>query len=91
VSGPGSALEPPLLEEPVLGAGQAEVFAQGPAPVFAAEEVAVLEFGDDAIDEIVEPAGHPREHDVEPVAGGAVEPFHHLVGDCLGGADHGEA
>jgi hypothetical protein len=37
-------LEAPLREKPVLWAGQAEVFAQGPAFVFAAEEVAALQF-----------------------------------------------
>jgi hypothetical protein len=39
---------------------EAEVFAQGLAFVFVAEEVAALEFGDDAVDEIVEAARDPR-------------------------------
>jgi hypothetical protein len=69
----------------------AEVFAQGPDVIFAAEEVAALEFGDDAVDEVVEAAGDPREHDVEAVAGGAQEPLRHLVGDHLWRADHREA
>ena len=77
----GSRLEVPLLEEAVLGA---EVFAQGPAFVFAAEEVAALEFGDDSVDEIVEAARDPREHDVEAVAGVAVEPLLHLVAIIAG-------
>jgi hypothetical protein len=55
------ALETPLREEPVLGPRQAEVFAQGLALVFAAEEVAALEFRDDPVDEIVEAARDPRE------------------------------
>src|SRR5271166_2828512 len=83
--------EAPLREKAVLGAGETEVFAQGPAFVFAAEEVAALQFGDDAVDEIVEAARDPREHDVEAVAGVAVEPLLHLVGDHLRGADKGEA
>jgi Domain of unknown function (DUF4169) len=73
-----------LTEEAVLRARQAETFPQGPAFVFAAEEVAALEFGDDAVDEIVEAARDPRAHDVEAVAGVAVEPLLHLVGDHLG-------
>jgi hypothetical protein len=80
----GSRLEVPLLEEAVLGAREAEVFAQGPAFVFAAEEVAALEFGDDSVDEIVEAARDPREHDVEAVAGVAVEPLLHLVAIIAG-------
>src|SRR2546430_9236203 len=75
-------------EEGVFGAGEAEVLAQGLAFVFAAEEVAALQFGDDLVDEIVEAAGDIGEHDVERVA---VEPLLHLVGDHFGGADHGEA
>jgi len=39
------------------------------------------------IDKIVEPARYIREHDVEPVAGVAPEPFLHLIGDHPGGAD----
>ncbi len=46
--------EPPLLEEAVFRPGEAEVFGQGLAFVLAAEEAAPLQFGDDAIDEIVE-------------------------------------
>src|SRR5947209_17639567 len=84
----GFGLEAPLIEKPVLGARQAEVFAQSLAFVFAAEEVAALEFGDDAVDDIVEAARDMREHDVEAVAGVAVEPFLHLVGDHRRGADH---
>src|SRR5271166_4633790 len=83
--------EAPLREKAVLGAGETEVFAQGPAFVFAAEEVAALQFGDDAVDEIVEAARDPREHDVEAVAGVAVEPLLHLVGDHRWRADQREA
>src|ERR1700722_5645407 len=81
----------PLREEPVLGTRQAEVFAQGPALVLAAEQAAALQFGDDPVDELVEPTRDPWEHDVEPVAGVAVEPLLHLVGDGLRGADHRQA
>src|SRR6266404_4428393 len=80
-----------VAEEAVFGAGEAEVLAQGLAFVFAAEEVAALQFGDDLVDEIVEAARDPREHDVEAVAGIAQEPLLHLVGDHLGGADQSEA
>src|SRR5258705_498157 len=59
-------------KEPVFRARQAEVFAQRLALVFAAEQAAALQFRHDPVDEIVEPARHPREHDVEPVAGVAV-------------------
>jgi hypothetical protein len=86
-----SRLEASLLEKAVFGAGEAEVFAQGLAFVFAAEEVAALEFGDDVVDEIVDAARDSGEHDVEAVAGVALEPLLHLVGDHLRGADHGEA
>src|SRR5436305_14484037 len=91
IAGWGSGSAATLVEEAVLGARQAEVFAQRPACVFAAEEAAALQFGDDAVDEIVEAARDPWEHDVEAVAGGAVEPFLHLVGDRLRRADHREA
>ena len=87
----GSGLEASLLEKAVLRPRQTEVVAQGLAFVFATEEVAVLQFGDDAVDEIVEAARDPREHDVEAVAGVAVEPLLHLVGDHFGGADQREA
>jgi hypothetical protein len=54
---------PAFVKKPVLGPRKVEVFAQGPAFVFAAEEVAALEFGDHPVDEIVEAARDPREHD----------------------------
>ena len=41
----GFGLEASLFEKPVLGAGEAEVFPQGFAFVFAAEEAAPLQFG----------------------------------------------
>src|SRR5205085_10484242 len=75
-------------EEAVLRAGQAEIFAQRLAFILAAEQTAALQFRHDPVDKIVEPAGDPREHDVEPVAGFAVEPFLHLVGDRARRADH---
>src|SRR5438445_7852122 len=80
-----------VLEKAVRGAGQAEILPQGLAFIFAAEEAAPLEFGDDPVDKVVEAARDVREHDVEPVAGVAIEPFLHLVGDHLGGADEREA
>jgi hypothetical protein len=50
-----------------------------------------MQFGDDAVDEVVEAARDPREHDVEAVAGAAVELLLHLVGNHLRSADHREA
>src|SRR5579864_9498560 len=79
-----------LREEAVFGARQAEIFAQRPAFVFAAEEAAALQLRDDPVDEIVEPAGDPREHDVEPVAGIAEKELLHLIDDRLRRPDHRE-
>src|SRR6266446_3718457 len=91
IAGYGSGDRGSVAEEAVLGAREAEVLTQGLAFVFAAEDAAALQFGDDPVDEIVEAAGNVREHDVEAVAGVAQEPLLHLVGDRLGGADQGEA
>src|SRR5215471_6220661 len=79
--------EAALFEETVLGAWQAQILAQGLAFVFSAEEAAALQFGHDLVDEIVQAARHIREHDVEPVAGVAEQPFLHLIGDHHRGAD----
>jgi hypothetical protein len=54
------------------------------------EEAAPPQFWDHVVDEIVEAAGHIREHDVEAVAGFAVEPLLHLVGDYRRRADQRE-
>src|ERR1700737_1388249 len=86
IAGYGSGAPGGRVEKAVFGAGQAEVFAQGLAFVFAAEEAAALQFGDDPVDEVVEAARDIGEHDVEPVAGGALEPLLHLVGDHRGRA-----
>src|ERR1700730_18396496 len=91
IAGYGSGDRGSVAEEAVFRAGQTEVLAQGLAFVFAAEEAAALQFGDDPVDEIVEAAGNVREHDVEPVAGGALDPFLHLVGDHRRSAHQGEA
>src|SRR5262249_43010804 len=71
----------------VLGSRQPEVLAQGLTFVLTAEETAALQFGYNPVDKVVEPAGDVWEHDVEPVAGRAVEPLLHLVGDHRGRAD----
>src|SRR6202022_1086028 len=91
IAGYGSGDRGSVAEEAVLGARQAEIFAQGLAFVFAAEEAAALQFGDDPVDEVVEAARDMGEHDVEPVAGGALEPLLHLVGDHRRGTNQREA
>ena len=48
--------EPAGREETVFGAGEAEVFAQGAALIFAAEKAAALQFRHHAVDKVVEPA-----------------------------------
>src|ERR1700730_1456059 len=50
-----------------LGAPQAEVIAQGLAFVVEPGEAALLQFGDDEIDEILEALVEVGRHDVEPV------------------------
>ena len=62
------------------------MLAQGRAGVLGAEQAASLQFGHDVVDEVVEPAGQVRRHDVEAVGGALVEPVLDLVGDLLGGA-----
>src|SRR5215472_17181932 len=79
-----------LWKKPVCRPRQAEVLEQGAALVLAAEEAAALQFRHDPVDKLVEPARHPREHDVEPVAGAAEKALLHLVDDRLGRADHRE-
>src|SRR5215469_10769872 len=79
--------EPALLEETVLGTRQTEILAQGFAFVFPPKEAAPLQLRHDLVDKVVEAAGYVREHDVEPVAGVAVEPLLHLVGDHRRRAD----
>src|ERR1700730_8589884 len=91
IAGYGSGDRGSVAEEAVFRAGQAEIFAQGLAFVFAAEEAAALQFGDDPVDEVVEAARDMGEHDVEPVAGVAAEPFLHLVGDHRRGTNQREA
>src|SRR4051794_34360422 len=78
-------------EEAVLRPPQSQVLAQGLALVFAAEEAPALQFRNDPVDEFVEPARDPWEHDVEAVAGIAIEPLLHLVGDGARRPDHRQA
>src|SRR5690349_14313408 len=80
-----------ILEEAVLRARQAEVLAQRPAFVLAAEEAAALQLRHHAVDEIVETARQVGEHDGEPVRAVRLEPLLHLVGDRLRRADYREA
>lgn len=67
---------------------QAQIVAQGRALVLGPEQPTRLQFRNDEIDEIVEPARERRGLDQEPVDAVAVESGLHLVGDHRGGADH---
>ena len=80
-----------VLEKMIGRPRQAEVFAQRLAFIFATEQAAALQFGNDLIDEIVETAGQIREHDGKAVRAFGLKPFLHFVGDGLCGADHGKA
>ena len=63
-AGAAPAKKPRFAKNRFSGRGNPK-FSRGLALVFAAEEVAALQFGDDPVDEIVEAARDPREHDVE--------------------------
>src|SRR3989442_15090619 len=78
------------LEKPIFRPGQAEIFPQGSALIFAPENPALLQFRYYLVDETVEAGGQEREHDVEAVAAKACQPFLHLVGDQGGRADKGQ-
>jgi UDPglucose 6-dehydrogenase len=79
------------FKETIARPRQAEIFAQRPALVFAAEQPAALQLRHDQADEIVEPAGQIWEHDREAVArlgSAAIPPFRRR---WFRRADHGEA
>src|ERR1700759_5428537 len=80
-----------VLKEPIGRPRQTEIFAQGRAFVFAAEQAAPLQFGNDLLDEIFEAARENRKHDGKPVGAFGLEPLLHLVGNGLWRADHREA
>src|ERR1700722_16015668 len=75
----------PILsfKEPVFRPRQAEIFAQRLAFIFAPEDFALLQFGYDFVDEIVEPGRQIREHDVKAVAAETGQPFLHLIDNGL--------
>src|ERR1700682_5069679 len=76
----GLLLTPNSILRP-LRAPQAEVIAQGLAFVVVPEETALLQFGHDEIDEILEALVEVGRHDVEPVRRALGEPFLQRVGD----------
>src|SRR5215470_8063412 len=75
---------PSRLKEPIARARQPEVLAQGRALVFAPEQAAPLQLGDDAVHEVVETGRQIGEHHGEAVAAVDGEPLLHLVGDRCG-------
>src|SRR4029077_1947901 len=74
----GDANVSSVLEKAVRRPRQAEIFPHRRACLFAAEEAAPLQFGNDLIDEIVEAAGQIRKHDRKTVGAFGLEPFLHL-------------
>src|SRR3954470_4327908 len=66
------------------GPRKSEMFAQGTALVFGPEQAASPQFGQQQLDEIVEPAGQERRHQVEAIAAVSAKPLLHLVGDLFG-------
>src|SRR5580704_14184994 len=63
-----SEIRPTIAEKAIRRARQPEILPQGLTFVIAPEDAAPLQLRDNAVDEIIEAAGHIREHDVEPVA-----------------------
>src|SRR6202034_208429 len=72
----------------VGGVGQAEVFAERLAFVFLAEQPAPLQFGDQQVDDVLEPARESQRQDIEAVGCAAAEPKLQAIGDLRGRADH---
>src|SRR5262249_59824381 len=63
---------------------QAQVLAQGRAPVVPVEQPAALQLGNHEADEVFIAAGHAGRPDHETVAGGRFEPLLERVGHLLG-------
>ena len=76
---PASAFS--ILKETVRWARQPQMFAQRDAFVFAAEQSAPLQLGNDAVDEVVEAAGQIWEHHGKTVRTLARQPLLHLIGN----------
>ncbi len=72
--------------EPRAGGAVGQLLAQGSGGVLALGEAALLQDGDDAVDEVLEGPGHHVVHDVDAVDA-RVMPLLQLVGDLLGRAD----
>ena len=70
---------------------QTEVLAERGARVAVPEHTAALELGHHQADDVLVGAGRVRRSDDEAVAGAAVEPGLHLVGDVGAGADEARA
>ena len=80
-----------ILKKPILGPRQTQIFAQRRAFVFAAEQAAPLQLGNDLDAKIFEPARQIREHHRKAVGALGLDPLLHLVRDGRGCADHGKA
>ena len=63
--------------------GQAQIFAQGLAFIFAPEEAALL-FWNHQIHEILQSIGEEGRHDVEAIGGVLFKPFLEIIGDVSG-------
>src|SRR3546814_5331762 len=70
-----------LSEKLVARRRQIQVLAQGTPRIFGTEETATLQFGNDQINEILEPFGRYRRSDHQAVASSRHVPIPHLVGD----------
>ncbi len=73
----------------LVRAGEAQVVAQGGAGIVAAIGAFALQDRDDVVDEGGEIVGEQRWKDVETLAGAALQPVYHVVGELFGGADEG--
>src|SRR3546814_17231039 len=78
-----------LSEKLVARRRQIQVLAQGTPRIFGTEETATLQFGNDQINEILEPFGRYRRSDHQAVASPRHVPILHLFGDLGSTALHG--
>ena len=75
------ALLLPLDRPAIMRKRQPEIFAQRLAFVFATEQAAALQFGNEQIDDVFEPARKGQRQNVETVGRAAAEPLFERVGD----------
>jgi hypothetical protein len=66
------------------------MIAQCRALIFAPEQPASLQFGDDLVCEVLQAGRHPGEHHIEAIRPEVVEPFFHLVRNALRRTDEGQ-